>query len=205
MADEPTKSNDADDEPDYKKWATGLSIAASVAAILVALNGLTGWNPLKDLLPGSSPETTATPTPPETTTETTAEATDDTTTADTSTDDDTTTPSTTSETPDWDARSPDFAVESSQWTGSCSQSAGCPMGAIFRNNGGYGNASAKLYVIRDGTTTYLAYCSVVLPTVSHGNQTAGYCTANSAQLQQYLYSYRGQSTVPVHIQVIVDN
>lgn len=203
MADEPTKSNDADDEPDYKKWATGLSIAASVAAILVALNGLTGWNPLKDLLPGGSPETTAAPTPA-TTTDTTAETTGDTTTADTTTDD-TTTDETTSETPDWEEQSPAFSVESSQWTGSCSQSAGCPMGAIFRNNGGYGNASAKLYVIRDGTTTYLAFCSVVLPAVSHGNQTAGYCTANSAQLQQYIYSYRGQSTVPVHIQVIVDN
>ena len=194
----------ANDEPDSKKWVTGIVVVSGLIGGMVGLNSLTGWNPLKDLLPPStsttrttatattssppwSPQLYVPPAPPPPTTTWTSTVT-----------------TTRSSTPP-ESRPASFSVDSVEWNGPCSFDAGCPMKAIFRNNGGLGSRSATFYVMQAGTpNTAVAQCSVVIPSTWPGNVTTTGCAANSGWLQQFQRAHPGQP-VPVWIRVDARN
>lgn len=172
MADEPGES---DGNSDSKRLAAYLGVLGAIVSILVGVNSLTGVNPLGWFV-HSSPTTTAILTPTRRDTPTwTATSTTTRTTATTTTTERTTltTTTTTAATP------PLFLVDSQQFSAPCS-SAGCGMSAIFRNIGGFGSGTATFYLMPDdGSYTYLALCTAVIPgTNYHGFASAG-CNAYS--------------------------
>src|SRR5262245_16594208 len=190
MADEPTGTDNSDDKKkqsggdgNFTKFA---SAAAALVAVLVCVNGLTGFNPLKEILNADSPPTTTSPAP-------------------------TTTPpaptTTSSETPTPlpppvatpEPSPPYFVVEASQFDGPCRN--GCPMTALFRNTGGEGSATAT-FNVRRKAGGFLVSCSVVIPDTAEGDVTSAGCTAYNGKLQDYF-----NSTVDgrVAFSVTVDN
>ncbi|MFJ7215850.1 hypothetical protein [Amycolatopsis sp. NPDC098790] len=193
MAVEGDKPPKSDDDPDYKKFGVIIGSISAVCAILLAVNTLTGFNPLKDLTTKSStaaaPSTTVPllartsverPTHrPAPTTEETEETTE--------------TPRTTA------PANPAFHVRSSQWNGPC-QTTSCSMSAVFRNDGGVGSGSATFYVLRPDENTYLAKCSVVLYRTAADDFVNAGCTASSGQLQLWFRNHPG-GTVRMDIRV----
>ncbi|MFC5106169.1 hypothetical protein [Kibdelosporangium philippinense] len=185
MSDQPVKPTGPQDEPPYKKWSTIVGAIGAVAAALVAVHTLTGWNPLKDMTSSKGSATTTARVP------VVNEA--DALTRDTYTKQPTwtrTTPPTTTTT----RQRPDFTVVTVEWNGNCDRSYGCPMKAIFRNDGGWGTATATFDVMHnDDPNHYAARCNTVIPSVENGSVTAAGCTANSPWLQDYLRAHRGGS------------
>ncbi|MCR6488894.1 hypothetical protein M8542_39305 [Amycolatopsis sp. OK19-0408] len=196
MAVEGDKPPKSDDDPDYKKFGVIIGSVSAVCAILLALNTLTGFNPLKDLTTKSStaaPPATSVPLlartsvewptdPPARTTEETEETSE--------------TPETTETTA---PAEPAFHVRSSQWNGPC-QTTSCAMSAVFRNDGGAGSGSATFYVLRPDENTYLAKCSVVLYRTAADDFVNAGCTASSGQLQLWIRDHPG-GTVRMDIRV----
>ncbi len=196
MAVEGDKPPKSDDEPDYKKFGVVIGSISAGCGILLALNTLTGFNPLKNLTGGSSTAAApATSVPllartsverptrrPAPTTEETEETTE--------------TPRTTATTA---PANPAFHVRSSQWNGPC-QPSSCSMSAIFRNDGGAGSGSATFYVLRPDENTYLAKCSVVLYRTAADDFVNAGCTASSGTLQAWIRSHPG-GTVRMDIRV----
>lgn len=206
VPEEPDKPAKSDDEPAYKKWNVVVATIGSGVAVLVAINGLTGWNPLKDLTsqsggasesatsriqPSTTPEEVPIYDPPQRSSEVDEEPADDSSSPpeDAGESTETTAPA-----------SPQFQVTSSQWNGPCGDS-WCSMSAIFRNLGGEGAGSATFYVLRPDANEYLARCSVVLNTTSENGVTSAGCTASSGWLQAYIRSHPGTT---VRMQVTVD-
>lgn len=185
----------SDNEPSYKKMSVVVGTVGAVISALVALNGLTGFNPLKHFFPPSS-----SPAPPPTVTtttfvpiviDTTYDSPDS---GDYGGDESTETTTETTEPP-----TPDFYVRASEWDGPCGYS-WCSMSAIFRNSGGEGSGSATFYVLLPDANQYLARCSTVLQATAEDGVTQAGCTASSANLQGYFQSHPG-STVRMRVQV----
>lgn len=70
----------------------------------------------------------------------------------------------------------------------------------FPQSRGKGSGSATFYVLRQDENTYLARCSVVLPSTSENGLTKVGCTASSGHLQRYFQAYRG-ATVRMDVRV----
>ncbi|MGW5722932.1 hypothetical protein ACWEVP_42645 [Amycolatopsis sp. NPDC003865] len=195
MAVEGDKPPKSDDEPDYKKFGVIIGSISALCAILLAVNTLTGFNPLKDLTTTSStaaPPSTTVPLLARTSAEwptPTTEATEETTEA----------PETTATTETTAPAEPAFHVRSSQWNGPC-QTTSCSMSAVFRNDGGPGSGSATFYVLRPDENTYLAKCSVVLYRTAADDFANAGCTASSGQLQLWFRTHPG-GTVRMDIRV----
>ncbi|MEV6908682.1 hypothetical protein [Amycolatopsis sp. NPDC051071] len=202
MAGEGSTPEKPDDEPDYKKWAVVLGAFSAIFAILAAINTLTGFNPLKDIMPPASSTSHSPPTSslrvseaeaPRRTTSATEEADKSTKTSTETTESSETTKTT-------PPSQPDFRVRSSQWDGPCGDS-WCSMSAVFLNAGGAGAGSATFYILLPDRDNYLAKCSVVLRSAAENDRTSAGCTASSVQLQTYFGSHRGGT---VRMQVKVD-
>jgi hypothetical protein len=193
MADEPSKPTGSDGDAEMKKAATIVGIMGGVFGVLIAVYTLTGFNPLKEILPKSTPTTptatklTLTTEPtwtfPPTTTFTPPPIVTTTTTF-------TPPPATTTTKPAWMLQT-NFYVQSEQWTGPCGWT-GCPMSANFRNVGGEGAALADFYVIpNDGAHKYVALCSAVIPSTPYNGLVNVGCGAYSNLYQQYIKLHPG--------------
>ena len=204
MGDTTSGGSEGSDGGGLRQLGAFVAVIAGIVSVLVSLNALTGWNPLRTVFVDGSPSATPSRTwspvdrpstamayvPP-------AEPVDP----------------TSSPTPDYDpvdsptpspspspSEAPQFSVYSSDFTGQCDP--GCPMRAVFQNDGGAdGTATATFYLLpSDDRHHYLAYCSVVLPRTAHGDQTSAGCTAYTATLGQY-FRVHPDGRVVMHISV----
>ncbi|MFC5117163.1 hypothetical protein ACFPN7_24765 [Amycolatopsis halotolerans] len=211
MAGEGDEPKKPDDDSGFKKWSLIIGVVSGVLAILVAVNTLTGFNPLKEWIsPPTSKNTPVSgaagdsvagagraqatdtlagtpPTSPVRTVEITPS----------------TAPRSTLETPDSPSTTvpaePAFQVRSSQWDGPCQGSA-CTMSAIFRNDGGPGTAVATFFVLLPDRYTFIAKCSVILGYTEQNGFTNAGCTADSAQILTYFRDHPG-GTVRMQVKI----
>ncbi|BCJ36194.1 hypothetical protein Athai_36970 [Actinocatenispora thailandica] len=205
MGDTTSGTSDSSDGGDLKHLGALVTVIGGVVSVLVGINALTGWNPLRSVLAGASPSATPSTTwspvddhpsrdtgyvPPADPVEPADSPSPD-------EPEDSPTPS-----PSPAEAAPLFTVYSEDWGGRCDP--GCPMRAVFQNRGGAaGTATATFYVLPfDDRQHYLAYCSVVLPRTAHGDQAGAGCTAYTATLGQW---FRANPGGRVAMQVSVHN
>lgn len=83
--------------------------------------------------------------------------------------------------------SPEFVVQSSDWSGQCTSDS-CTMNAIIENTGGRGSGTVNFQVYAE-SEGQLATCSAILSDVDHNDETQKECTATSADLQAYFTAH----------------
>ena len=96
---------------------------------------------------------------------------------------------------------PSFEVVSTEPSGQCTVSGGCPVSATFRNNGGAGSGAAVLSIVDNTTGETYGSCSTTIPRTENNGVSKTSCTVFSPQISEYLATqpYGQPVTIPAHV------
>ncbi len=96
---------------------------------------------------------------------------------------------------------PSFEVVSTEASGQCTVSGGCPVSATFRNTGGAGSGAAVLSIVDNTTGETYGSCTGTIPRTENNGVSKASCTIFSPQISEYLATqpYGQPVTIPAHV------